>query len=218
MNYDKLTKFLKALSNNNNKEWFEAHKEEYLGLRKEFENLVRDVILGIGEFDNKIKLIEPKTAMFRINRDVRFSKDKSPYKTHFSAAISNRPKREGMPGYYFEINKDGQLFIGGGMWMPEPDKLKNIRDHIVQQPEALEDVVYDKEFADYFGDLNGESLIRVPRGYDETNPLIKYIKMKSFTVGKEYKLSRTQENSADKILKVFKQMHPFIEWLREAAI
>lgn len=217
MNYEKLTKFLKALSNNNNKGWFDAHKEEYTGLRKEFENLVRDVILGIGEFDSKIKLIEPKTAMFRINRDVRFSKDKSPYKTHFSAAISNYPKNEGMPSYYFHLDKDGNLFVGGGMWHPDPDKLKNIRDHITQQPEALEDVVYDKKFADYFGDIEGESLIRVPRGYDEINPLIKYIKMKSFTVGKEFKM-KSQKVSSEKILEVFKEMHVFIEWLREAAV
>lgn len=217
MNYDKLVNFLKGLEKNNKKEWFDAHRPEYDGLRLDFENLVRDLILGIGQFDSKIKLIDPKKAMFRINRDIRFSKDKTPYKTHFSADISNYPKNTGMPGYYFHIDKDGMLFVGGGMWNPSVEQLKNIRDHIVQQPEALEDVIFNKEFDKNFGDLDGDSLVRVPRGYDETNSLIKYIKLKRFTVGKEFKLDKIK-NPIDTALQVFKDMYPFIDWLREAAV
>lgn len=215
MNYDKLVKFLHELSNNNNKEWFDIHREEYLGLRSDFEKVVRDLILGIGEFDSKIKLIDPKKALFRINRDIRFSKDKSPYKSQFSAGITNYNKNTGLPEYYFHIDKDGLMVAGGGMWNPDNEQLKAIRDHIVQQPEALEDVVYDKEFADYFKDLDGDSLVRVPRGYDETNPLIKYIKLKRFTVFQELNLKKVKDPVA-KALEIYKKMYPFMEWLRES--
>ncbi|MEO6729465.1 MAG: DUF2461 domain-containing protein [Candidatus Dojkabacteria bacterium] len=217
MNYDKLIKFLSELSKNNNKEWFDANRPEYDGLRFDFENMVRDIILGIGEFDSKIKLIDPKKAMFRINRDIRFSKDKTPYKTNFSAGITNFKKSSGLPEYYFHIDKDGNMAVGGGMWNPDIDQLKAIRDHIVQQPESLEDIVYDKDFAEYFGDLDGDSLVRVPRGYDETNPLIKYIKLKRFTVFKEFNISnRKVKDPLKKALEVYKEMYIFIDWLREA--
>jgi len=219
MDYSKLIKFLSELSKNNNKEWFDAHRTEYKTLRSDFENVVRDLILGIGEFDSKIKLTDPKKALFRINRDIRFSKDKSPYKTQFSAGISNLNKNTGFPEYYFHIDKDGIMVCGGGMWAPNPEQLKSIRDHIVQQPEALEDIVYDKKFADYFGDIGGESLVRVPRGYEETNPLVKYIKLKGFTIGKDFNLNKGKvKDPIKQALEVFKNMYPFMEWLREAVL
>src|ERR1700704_6196246 len=119
-----LVEFLSGLEQNNNRPWFAWNKPAYDVLREEFEGLVADVTARIQKFDRALGPVDPKKAMFRIYRDTRFSKDRTPYKTHFSAAIRDRSKRGLEPGYYFHIDHEGMLLVGGGIYRPEPEILK----------------------------------------------------------------------------------------------
>ena len=120
MDFSALTTFLSELALNNNKPWFEEHRPTYEQLRGEWLAFVGQAIDGISQFDPSVGIVSPKDALFRINRDVRFAKDKRPYKTTFSAAICPQGRNSGLPAYYFQINEAGALFIGGGVYMPEP--------------------------------------------------------------------------------------------------
>ena len=136
-----LTRYLAELSDNNNRPWFVMNKPRYDILREEFLELVTQVIAELGKFDAQVKFCNPKKAMFRINRDVRFAHDKSPYKTHFSAAIApndmRRPSMAGGPTWYFQISPDGVLGIGAGSLAPgAPANLVVVDDHQPFRPEA----------------------------------------------------------------------------------
>ena len=130
-----LTQFLAELSENNNRAWFVMNKPRYDILRVEFLELVTKLIADLGKFDPAVADCNPKKALFRINRDMRFSKEKIPYKTHFSAAINasglKRPHQGGGPTYYFHINETGTLLIAAGEWMPPPERLRAIRQHVI---------------------------------------------------------------------------------------
>ena len=217
MDFSALITFLSELALNNNKPWFEEHRPTYERLRGEWLAFVGQVIDGISQFDPSVGIVSPKDALFRINRDVRFAKDKRPYKTTFSAAICPQGRSSGLPAYYFQINEAGALFIGGGVYMPEPTILGQIRQHIAEHPERLSAVLADPAFAATFGTIDGERLKRPPQGYDNATPGIEYIKMKSFTAGIEPAggLARG-DKLADEIVTAFRAMFPLIGWLRAA--
>ena len=155
MDFPALITFLSELALNNSKPWFEEHRPTYERLRGEWLAFVGQIIDGISRFDPSVGIVSPKDALFRINRDVRFSKDKSPYKTTFSAAICPQGRSSGWPAYYFQVNEAGALFIGGGVWMPEPTILGQIRLHIAEHPERLFAVLADPAFAATFGTIDG---------------------------------------------------------------
>ena len=163
MDFPALITFLSGLALNNDKPWFEEHRPAYEQLRGEWLAFVGQIIDGISRIDPSVGIVSPKDALFRINRDVRFSKDKSPYKTTFSAAICPQGRSSGLPAYYFQVNEAGALFIGGGVWMPEPTILGQIRRHIAEHPEQLSAVLADPAFAATFGTIEGERLKRPPR-------------------------------------------------------
>jgi uncharacterized protein (TIGR02453 family) len=175
------------------------------------------VLDGTTQFDPQVGIIEPKDCMFRINRDVRFSSDKSPYKTSFSAAICPQGRSSNLPAYYFHITEKGEFLAAGGVYAPDATQLGLIRRHIAEQPARLAAVLEAPEFAATFGKLDGERLKRPPQGYDESTPYIEIIKLKSFTVGRELMGWRDRPDTApDEVIDVFHAMHPFINWLREA--
>ncbi len=217
MDFTALVTFLAELDLNNNKGWFEAHRQTYEQLRGEWLAFVGQVIAGVGQFDPVVAVVSPKDALFRINRDVRFSKDKRPYKTAFSAAICPQGRTSGLPSYYFHVDQAAELMIAGGVYMPERAKLAQIRKYISEYPEKLEAVLADPAFASAYGKIDGERLKRPPQGYDETTPLIEYIKSKSFTSGIEPKgwLGR-QAGLADEVVTGFRALFPLIRWLRGA--
>ena len=136
-----LRSFLSELADNNNRAWFVMNKPRYDILRAEFLQLVTELIAGIGQFDPAIIGCEPKKALFRINRDVRFAHDKSPYKTTFSASIlpsgRKKPSEGGGPAYYFQLDGNGRLFYACGEYMPPSDRLKAIRERIVTDPDGF---------------------------------------------------------------------------------
>lgn len=216
-----LTQFLAELSDNNNRAWFVMNKPRYDILRSEFLDLVTRLIADISRFDPAVAACNPKKALFRINRDMRFSHDKSPYKTSFSAAITasglKKPSQGGGPAYYFHIDSEAKLLVAGGEYMPPADRLRAIRQQIVAAPESFTKLLKNRKMNETFGGLQEEGkLTRLPKGFDTDMPHIEYIKHKSFIVWKETSLKQRIPVDLGKDLVIaFKDTYPLITWLRQ---
>ena len=217
-----LIQFLSELSENNNRAWFVMNKPRYDILRAEFLELVTKLIADISKFDPAVAGCNPKKALFRINRDMRFSKDKSPYKTSFSAAVTasglKKPSQGGGPAYYFHIDANGILLVAGGEYMPPPSRLKTIREHVITDAAGFSKVLKNKKLKERFGDLQDEGkLVRPPKGFDADVPHIEYIKMKSFIVWTETSIKKSVPADLGKeVVAGFKDAYPLVAWLREA--
>lgn len=217
-----LVQFLGELSENNNRAWFVMNKPRYDILRAEFLELVTRLIADIGKFDPAVAGCNPKKALFRVNRDLRFSHDKRPYKTTFSAAVSasglKKPSQGGGPAYYFHIDANGVLLIAGGEYMPPPDRLRAIRQHVITDAAGFRKMVRNRKMKAAFGDLQEEGkLTRPPKGFDADAPHIEYIKLKSFIVWKEIDLKKgLPRDLANDVVAGFKDAYPLIAWLRQA--
>ncbi len=222
MHTRELISFLAELAENNNRAWFVMNKPRYDILRAEFLVLVTKLIAEIAKFDPEVADCNPKKALFRINRDMRFSRDKSPYKTTFSASITasglKKPSQGGGPAYYFHVDADGKLLIAGGEYMPPADRLLVIRRHIANDATGFGKLLKNKKLKETFGDLQDEGkLVRPPKGFDPDTPHIEYIKLKSFIVWTEIDLkNRIPEDLARELLLRFKNAYPLIAWLRQA--
>lgn len=216
-----LIRFLGELAENNNRAWFVMNKPRYDILRAEFLELVTKLIADISKFDPAVVHCNPKKALFRINRDMRFSRDKSPYKTTFSAAITasglKKPSSGGGPAYYFHIDADSTLLVAGGEYMPPPDRLRAIRQHVIADAAGFSKVLKNKKLKETYGDLQNEGkLVRPPKGFDTDAPHIEYIKMKSFIVWKETSLKKRLPADLNKELVAgFKDAYPLVAWLRQ---
>jgi uncharacterized protein (TIGR02453 family) len=216
-----LIQFLDELSENNNRAWFVMNKPRYDILRAEFLELVTKLIADISKFDPAIASCNPKKALFRINRDMRFSRDKSPYKTTFSAALTasglKKPSQGGGPAYYFHVDAEGVLLIAGGEYMPPPDRLRAIRQHVIADAAGFGKVLKNKNLQGAFGDLQDEGkLTRPPKGFDADAPHIEYLKLKSFIVWRETSLKKKIPTDLGKELAAgFKDAYPLVAWLRQ---
>lgn len=216
-----LTQYLAELSENNNRAWFVMNKPRYDILRAEFLAVVVKLIGDIAKFDPAVASCNPKKAMFRINRDMRFSHAKIPYKTHFSAAITasglKKPSQGGGPAYYFHIDENGTLLIAAGEYMPPPDRLRAIRQRVVDDAEGFSKLLKNRTLKTNFGDLQEEGkLMRPPKGFDADAPHIEYIKLKSFIVWKESDIRKKIPADLGKDLATaFKQAQPLVQWLRQ---
>lgn len=176
-------KFLKGLQKNNNKPWFDKHREEYDTAKADFVAFVDELIQQHSKKDPTISDQVGKNCIFRINRDVRFSKDKQPYKRNFAASITEGGKKSPLAGYYFHLEPGGEVFVGGGVWQPEPEKLARIRQEIDYNLDDFKKIVESKKFKSTFGDLytgEGMALSRVPKGFEADNPAAEYLKLKSY--------------------------------------
>lgn len=212
-----LIQYLQGLSENNNRAWFVMNKPSYDILREEFIELVTRVIERCSVFDPRLRGIEAKQALFRINRDVRFAKDKSPYKTSFSAAISADGKKSQGPMVYFHINEAGTLFMAAGCYRPEKDLLAAIRRHIGDHPQLLGKLLRNKHFIEFGGFSTEDQLVRPPKGYDPDMPHIDVIRLKSFVVRTGMDLTkRAPKDLAKEIATNFEAMYPLVSWLRGA--
>jgi len=208
--------FLSQLADNNNKPWFDAHKEEYLKVKEDFEALVTSVLAGLTEMDQVFIDRKAKDCIMRIYRDVRFSKDKSPYKTNLGAGFGMGGGKNTGAGYYLHI-QPGKSFAGGGMWQPEAPALKAIRQEIDYSFEDFSKIVDDKKFRKLFKQIDGDKLVKVPKGYAEDNPAIEYLKLKSFTVGTAISdKDITGKNAVSTIMEAFSTMKPFVDFLNKA--
>jgi uncharacterized protein (TIGR02453 family) len=214
-----LTQFLAELADNNNRAWFVMNKPRYDILRAELLELVVKLIREIGKFDPTVIDCNPKKALFRINRDMRFSREKIPYKTHFSAAINpgnlKKPSQGGGPTYYFHIDQTGTLLFAVGEYMPPPDRLRAIRQHLLDDAGGFVKTLKNKRLKQAYGDLQQEGkLTRPPKGFDADTPQIEYIKLKSFIVWREVAAMQVADTLEQTLLAGFRDAYPLVIWLR----
>ena len=212
-------KFLQDLKQNNDRDWFLANKPRFEEAKKEFENFIDQLIGAITKFDNSIAHHRAKDCIFRIYRDVRFSKDKSPYKTHFGAHISSAAKKSEIhsrAGYYIHIEPGGSM-LAGGAYVPQGPWIKAIRQEISYNADELKKILNNTEFKNYFGEMEGEKLKRAPKGYEPDHPEIELLKFKSFlAVNKCTDQQATSIDFLDHSAGVFKALHPFDQFLNRA--
>lgn len=206
--------FLKELKYNNHKEWMDAHRDQYQAAKAKFEEFINLLIIEIQQFDDKIIGITPKNCIFRINRDIRFSKDKSPYKINMGAFISEDGKKSYKPGYYIHLQPENESFMAGGIYAPPGDILKKIRQEVDYNPGELKEIITRPEFKKFYGEIQGEKLKTAPKGYDTNHPNIEFLKLKSYVV--MHNLSDqevTAKNFSQKVINGFKILKPLNDYL-----
>jgi uncharacterized protein (TIGR02453 family) len=212
--------FLKKLKKNNNRPWFQKHKHVYdESVRFPMQCLIASLAERMADVAPEIEF-NPKKSIFRIYRDVRFSKNKAPYKTNVAASFNFKTKTTSpveRPGLYVGVSPD-EIFIGGGVYMPTSDQLKAIRKSIVSRPGAFLDVVSDRRFKKEFGGIQGENLAKAPLGYPKDHPMIEHLKHKQFFVGKEYDDERVCMKASFLTLVVegLTDTMPLVRWLAKA--
>lgn len=211
--------FLNELKQNNNREWFLDHKPRFEDAKKEFEIFIDSLIGEISKFDGSIGHHRAKDCIFRIYRDVRFSKDKSPYKTHLGAHITSAAKRSEIhsrAGYYIHIGP-GESMLAGGAYLPQGDWLKAIRQEISYNSDQLKSILNEEKFKKYFGTMEGEKLKRPPKGYDAEHPEIELLKYKSFLASNKCTDKKvTSKDFLTYCTDVFSKIYPFDQFLNQA--
>ena len=210
--------FLEGVQQNNHRDWFQAHKAEFEAAKANLLDFAGQLIKGLAEFDPIIPAdLDPKICVMRIYRDVRFSKDKRPYKENFAIAISAKGKNFDGPGYYLHIHPTGS-FVAGGCWMPQPEELKAIRQEIDYNSEEFHTIIGSNDFKSYFGDLDStEKLKTVPKGYEAVHPDIEWLKLKSFTANRPLKAAELcKPDAAQKVVEGFETLYPLMVFLRNA--
>ncbi|WP_114748072.1 DUF2461 domain-containing protein [Pleomorphovibrio marinus] len=208
--------FLKELSANNHKPWMDANREWYDEVRQDFLSEVEGLLKMLSLVDPSLGILKPKDCVFRQNRDIRFSKDKRPYKENMAAYFSPKGKKSAGPGFYLHIQPQGS-FLAGGVWMPPSEELKKIRQEIDYAGKELHKILSEPTFSGYFGGLEGEQLKTSPRDYEPDHPYIDLLNFKSFIVSK--KLEDKEVNSGAYIRmaeEAFVKMQPFLEFLSRA--
>jgi uncharacterized protein (TIGR02453 family) len=211
-----LVAYLEELRENNNKEWFEANRPRYETLRTGFKELVADVISQTSKFDPTIGELDPAQSLFRINRDIRFSKDKSPYKVAFSAMLAPGTKGHPLGGYYMMIHADDDLIIGAGVHEPETDELAKLRKNLAEHGDKLYKIIKNPDFTERFNEINGEKLKNVPKDYPAYHPYADFLKYKSMTIGETVQASvLTSDAVTEHIVSGYKLAYPFVALLRK---
>ncbi len=212
-----ILKFLKQLSKNNNKEWFDVHRKTYENSKAEFEAVVKLVIEKSFEFDNQLVGLEAKKCLFRINKDVRFSKDKSPYKLNMGASINPGGKKSMIPGYYIHIEL-GNSYLAGGCYQPLPEVLAAIRQEIDYNSAELKKIIAARYFKKYFKEFSQEDKLKTaPKGYQKTHPEIALLQLKHFIAIHPLKDEEVlHKNFPAQAAKVFKAMYPLNLFLRKS--
>jgi uncharacterized protein (TIGR02453 family) len=213
-------RFLKNLKSHNHKEWFDANRPLYEDAKKDFGQLVQLLIDRHGKKDADIAQLQVKECVFRINRDVRFSKDKSPYKTNMGAYLVKGGKKSIFAGYYFHLEPGNKSFVGGGLWMPMPEELKKVRQEIDYCFDEFSSIVRGKKFKAQYNDLDRSAeytLSRPPKGYEEDNPAIDYLKLKSLvTLRPVSDAELTSKELPSKILGSFEALQPLLVFINRA--
>ncbi len=212
-------KFLKDIKANTDRDWFNDNKKVYQQAREEFIHFIDELIVEITKFDPSVGHHSGKSCVFRIHRDVRFSKDKSPYKTNFGAHITsaaNKSEIHSRAGYYIHL-EPGKSILAGGAYLPQGDWLKAIRQEIEYNAADLKKIINSKSFKEYFGGIEGEKLKTAPRDYPKDHPEIELLKHKSFLAVHN---CPDKEVLSDDFLQhcgnVYKALYPFDEFLNRA--
>jgi uncharacterized protein (TIGR02453 family) len=211
--------FLEELAQNNNRDWFEANKPRYQQLRNDWTELVQQVILALAGNDAALEGLSAERSLFRINRDVRFSKNKAPYKTSLAAFICPQGKATAMPTYYVQIDHTGTLITAAGVHMPDTEIAGRIRRHLAAHPLQAEEILTDPAFVAAFPrGLDAERLKRVPKGFDESLSNIDLIRLKSFTISSEEPTASalSEGDLFEHIVRSLSAATPFVKYLRDA--
>ncbi len=222
MHLPDLIQFLGELEENNNRAWFVMNKPRYDILRAELLDLVTGLISEIAHFDPAVAHCNPKKALFRVNRDLRFARGRPPYKTTFSAAITasglKKPSQGGGPAYYFHIDAQGKLLIAGGEYRPPPHRLRTVREHVINDAAGFSKVLQDKKLDAGFGGLQREdTLVRLPKGFDADAPHQDALKLKSFVAWRELSVRKLKPSALPGLLlEDFRAAVPLVKWLRAA--
>ena len=209
-------KFLKDLDKNNNREWFDANRDRYDAARKDYEQFAAALMKAMIPIEPRLEEQLAKNTIFRIFRDVRFSKDKTPYKAHLSSYFSREGRKWEGAGYYLHI-QPGNMFLASGIWMPAGPLLKATRQEIDYDFEGFEKILKEKSFKKYFGSIGGERLQKVPAGYEADNPAADYLKMKSFIAS--HKMSDDdvlKPDAVKKIAAIFSAVAPMVAFFNRA--
>ena len=212
-------RFFEDLVANNNTEWMHSNKKRYENYKKDYHQYIASVLAEMKPLDSTLEPLEIKNCTFRINRDIRFSKDKSPYKTNMGIWFTQNKNSKNSPGYYIHFEK-GKSFIAGGVWCPEPDELKKIRKEIEFFHEDLEKIVADKTFKKEFKELTHDdtnSLKNAPKGFDPNHPAIEFLKLKSYTASQKVddKIF-TEPDFSKKIAQKLIALKPMNDFLKRA--
>lgn len=191
----------------------EANKDRYMAAKADFEHFVSLLMEGLRGMGVALELQEPKHCIFRINRDVRFSKNKDPYKTNLGASMSTGGKKSGRAGYYFHLGIEDS-FAGGGLYMPAAENLKKIRQEIDYNYEEFEGIITQKTFVGTFGTLVSNTLKNPPKGYAADNPAIHYLKYKSFAATHSLEAKELySKNLVANTLQIFKDLQPLVDFI-----
>jgi uncharacterized protein (TIGR02453 family) len=214
---NKTFKFLKELRTNNNRDWFNANKLGFEEVKSEFEAFIADLIPRIAAFDPPIARLEPKKCIFRIYRDTRFSKDKTPYKTNLGAHLAAyADKPHDRAGYYIHL-EPGNTFLAGGAYLPPAPWLRAIRESIDRHGEEFNEVLNSAGFKKYFDEMEGEKLKTRPKDYPEDHPHIELLRYKSFlAVHRVSDKDAMAVNFTEHVVQVFKALKPFDDFLNKS--
>lgn len=208
--------FLSDLAKHNKKEWMDDNKKRYLEAKQQVIDLVATVIQKTSEFEPSLASIDPKKTLFRINRDIRFSKNKDPYKTNFGASIVEGGRASGNPGFYLHI-MPGSNFAGGGVYQPSPDKLQKVRQEIDYNGKEIRAIIDSPSFRKMFDEPYGERLKTAPKGYPKDHENIDLLQLKNYVYMKQMSDKDVLgKNFVDEIVSVYKTIHPFNQFLTKA--
>ncbi len=218
MNIDKALKFLTDLARHNNREWFAKNKERYLEVKADFEGFATELLEKMIVFDPSLEGLDPKKLTFRIYRDVRFSKNKKPYKTNMGVAFSAVGKTMGTPGYYFQLEPGNKSFVAMGLFMPPPENLAAIRQEIDYNGEALKNLFSEAKFKKYFAKFwQDDKLKTSPKGYAKDHPHIEWLRLKSFIVDYTFQDDEVSDKKfVKKLTDVMRAAKPLNDFLLEA--
>ncbi|WP_319482765.1 DUF2461 domain-containing protein [uncultured Draconibacterium sp.] len=213
---EKVLGFLKQLAENNNREWFNDNRKWYEESREKLLFLTDVLINEIGEFDPAVRGLQPKDCIFRIFRDVRFSKDKRPYKTNFGSFICKGGRKSMNPGYYFHIEPGG-CFVAGGVYMPPAPVLKSIRNYLADRAEEFLEITSEPDFKKQFPEMYEDKLKLAPKGFPKDHEHIDLLKYKSYIYSKPLEESVvTSDNYIKEVVKLYEQLYPVNVFLYEA--
>jgi uncharacterized protein (TIGR02453 family) len=212
--------FFRELRQNNNKPWFDLNRARYEEVKKDYHHLAAILLQRMQSVEPALAHLQVKDCIFRINRDIRFSQNKEPYKTHMGIIMTPFGKRMEYAGYYLHIDEAEGSFVGGGLYMPTSEALRKVRVEISNFFEDFQAIIHLPSFRSTYQDLdreNGMVLKRPPKGYSDDNPAIEYLKFKSFTATCSISSDQlTNPNTIEKVVAILKDLKPFIDFLNQA--
>ncbi len=212
--------FYRELRDNNHREWFDTNRQRYQKAKENYLAITAEILSGLQKHDAGLLPLQPKDCIFRINRDIRFSNDNRPYKTHMGIFMTPGGRNMQRAGYYVHLDEAEGSFAGGGIYMPPANVLKKVRREISDFYEDLDAIVNSPEFRETYGDFDREPgvvLTRPPKGYNDSDPAIEFLKLKSFTVTSPLSVEMlTDTKGIKKVTEILVRLKPLIDFLNRA--